>query len=398
MDSYVELDVKTVGDVADSVVVSSCVNGVELPEDVSFDLYKHKDAYLVHGESENLEYKGESIGDDQTYYVGVFDPQKKTVELLRAPLLSTRVTSKRKLSIPKIRQLDVQRNVQRNALGEAFGTKKAKKAILDLEKNKIDASKLETEQSDIIDSIKVNTSMLPSKSEMLDDLNEHRVIPQFDVDATSVDDIYPLENIISKRELASIRVDSLQNDSIKAKDKLDLLPYSNSRYLLRKLSSISKDTPDRKLKLQMLYYVSLLMGLYANRRVHAKDQLLESLNQPPVVLVDYVLKNFSILKKNNRNYLIDPKCEDKILCYLLALILKLDEYQVEVSPLAQELSLKPSRLTSLFRSLGCVIKNATAAQCEAFGVPKTAANNYKIATLRVPFKAPELARRGGARR
>ncbi|KAH3663357.1 hypothetical protein OGAPHI_005347 [Ogataea philodendri] len=397
MDRSVEVDVKT-ADATDSVVVSSFFNGVEIPASASFDLFRHKDSYLVHGETDTLQYDGQTVADDQQYFIGVYDPAKKTVELVKAPLVASRITSKRKLSIPRIKQQDVQRNIQRNALGEAFGTKKAKKAILDMEKNRIDSSKLETKQSDIVDSIKINTSKLPTSAQMQDDLNETRVIPQFDVEATSVDDIYPLENIISAKELASIRVESLQNDQTEPKDKLDLLPYSNSRYLLRKLAAISKDTPDRKLKLQIVYYVSLLMGLYANRRIHSKDQLIESLNQPPVVLVDLVLKNFTILRKNNRNYLIDPRCEDKILCYLLALILKLDEYQVEISPLAQELSLKPSRLAALFRSLGCVLKNATAAQCEKLGVPKAIAANYKIASLKVPFKAPEQARRGGGPR
>lgn len=77
----------------------------------------------------------------------------------------------------------------------------------------------------------------------------------------------------------------------------------------------------------------------------------------------------------------------------------LDNFIVEVPPLAQQLNLKPSRLVNLFKILGATVKGATVSQAEAFGIPKSSAATYKIATLRVPFKLPEMTRRGrGPRR
>lgn len=93
--------------------------------------------------------------------------------------------------------------------------------------------------------------------------------------------------------------------------------------------------------------------------------------------------------------LIDPKCEDKILCYLLVLLLKLNEYQLEVTPLSQDLSIKPSRLLALLKTIGCIIKNIPIGQAEKYGISKSIASNYKVATLKVPFKLPEIARRAG---
>lgn len=153
-------------------------------------------------------------------------------------------------------------------------------------------------------------------------------------------------------------------------------------------------------KLQLLYYLSLLLGVYENRRVSNKDKLLERLNSPPELLIDGILDRFTIArgghfgKSKNRSYFIDPQNEDKLLCFILTIVMHLDNFLVEISPLAQELGIKPSRIVNLFRILGAIVKGATVSQAEAFGIPKSAAATYKIASLKVPFKLPELTRRG----
>ncbi|GMG41402.1 unnamed protein product [Ambrosiozyma monospora] len=108
-----------------------------------------------------------------------------------------------------------------------------------------------------------------------------------------------------------------------------------------------------------------------------------------------MLSKFTVLSGNKKSFTMDPINEDKLLSFMLALILKLDDYRVEIQPLAQELSLKTSKLSGVFKSLGCVIKNISAAEAKSLGLSKSAAASYKIASLTVPFKVPEVARRRG---
>ncbi|OWB79903.1 hypothetical protein B5S32_g4143 [[Candida] boidinii] len=404
----VELPVTTVKSSEDvpSVVIGSFFNGLEVPASSEFELYKHKkrDGYLLHGENDGpLEYNGllEDANNSQKYCIAVYDPSHKSIELINSLVIPTKVTSKekRKLKGPKVKQLNVRNNIQRNALGEAFGTKKAKKAIADMERNRIDSGKLEEEQVVIIDSIRSNTSNMPTKQEMEDTMNKDRLIPEFDVEATRVEDIYPLENIIPKKEWSFLRVDSILSETDIEK-KSELLCYSNSKYLLKKLGEITNETVNKKEKAQILYYISVLMGVYANRRCHNKDKLLENLNSPPGIVIDSVLQRFTVSragefgKSKDRSFTIDPAHEDKLLSFMLALILHSDNFHLEVSVIAQELSLKPSRLVGLLRSLGCIVKNATVAEAESLNISKSMAANYKIASLKVPFKVPEISRRG----
>ena len=321
----------------------------------------------------------------------------------KAPLLSTKVISKSRKNLigPDIKQNNVRASVMRTALGEAFGTKKAKKAIADMERNRIDSDKLVDSAIDIVDSVKTASKDLPTREQLQETVSADRPTPLADLDATDVEQIYPLYNIIPKNEWTYIRVGSIMKEQDQEK-RLEYFPHTKFEYISKKLPTLTQASQMQKL--QLLYYLSLLVGVYDNRRVNNKIKLLERINSPPDSLLDGILDRFTISrstqfgKSKDKSYFIDPQREDKLLCYILAIILHLDNFIVEVSPLAQQLNLKPSRLVTLFKTLGATVKGATVAQAEAFGIPKSSASTYKIATLKVPFKLPEMTRRGRAQR
>ncbi|CDF91754.1 ZYBA0S14-00276g1_1 [Zygosaccharomyces bailii CLIB 213] len=391
-----------------SVAVSSFFKGFHVPQDTKFELHRKKasrDEFIIRGENERLEYRGETDPDSvssKQYLVAVYNPEKSSIQLYKAPVLHSKVVPKstKNLTGPAIKSSDVQASVLRTALGETFGTKKAKKAIADLERNRIDSDKLADSAVDIVDTVKTASKDLPTRSELENSVTNDRPTPLADVDATDVEMIYPVENIIPKREWNFIRVGTLLKETNQEK-RLEMLPYAKSPYLVAKLPSLTQST--QTTKLQLLYYLSLLLGVYENRKVSNKLKLLERLNSPPETLLDGVLERFTVIragqlgKSKNRSYFIDPQNEDRLLCYILVIILHLNNFIVQISPLAKELGLKPSKIVSLFRVIGAVVKGATVAQAEAFGIPKSSASTYKIATLKVPFKLPQMTRRGRAR-
>ncbi|CAH2351241.1 DNA-directed RNA polymerase I subunit Rpa49p [[Candida] railenensis] len=390
-----------------SCVVGSFFNGLQIPSSTEFDLYQHKKRtgdFILHGENDKLIYEGEdqngSASSNNDYIVAVYDPINKSVDLFKSPYVNGKVISRAKRTYkgPAVKQVGTRNVDQRNALGEAFGTKKAKSAIANVEKNRIDADKLQDVESDIIDSLAKTTQALPTRQEIDTGITQDRPTPVANVDATNVEDIYPIHNIIPKREWSFLRVGPILEASGDDSVKLELLPYGKSNYVQQHLNKIISTGSTEKL--QLLYYASLLFGVYEHRRVKDKESLLTRLeNKPSEILIDGVLERFTIArttqygKSKDRSFIIDPNHEDKLLCYLLAIIFHLDNFMVELSPLANELNMKPTRLVSLMKALGAVVKSSTVAQAEAFGIPKAAASTYKVATLKVPFKLPEMSRR-----
>ena len=378
------------------VAVGSFFNGLSVAPTAEFDLYKHKkrEDFVLHGETETLDYNGESSSSNE-YVVAVYDPETKSVELFKTPYMSTKVTAKRNRIYkgPKIKSAGLRNVIQRNALGEAFGTKKAKAAIHNLEKNRIDSEKLQDFELDIVDTVKENTVASSTKEESVD-----RPTPLANVDATNVEDIYPIKNIIPEKEWQYLRVGSL----LTAEDPLELLPFTKSEFIKKQLPILIEQKNTEKL--QMLFYASILFGVYDKRRSKDKQTLLTGLqNKASEVLIDGILERFAISrasqfgKSKDKSFFIDPHHEDKLLTYLFILLLHINNFAVELVPLSKDLKLKNTKLVALFRALGAIIKSATVGEAEALGIPKSAAGTYKIATLKVPFKLPELTRRGKRR-
>lgn len=83
---------------------------------------------------------------------------------------------------------------------------------------------------------------------------------------------------------------------------------------------------------------------------------------------------------------------DKILLYMFTLILSISGYSVLIDELGKDLLIKPTKLATLFRSLGCKVDKASAEECREVGNKQA-----KKATLVIPLKFPEV-RTGISRR
>lgn len=442
-----------------NVAIASFTNSTNIPESVSIDLYSSTKQPLtksiLHGESQDskLKYDADELKDSQ-YVLGVYDSKSQSIKLIpNTKMFSGRVSSTKTLIndaklVKKLKRKDISKEgtfaERRNMLGEEFGTKKAKKAITEAARNKIDAGMLEDSQIDIVDGIRKTTKSMLNRDQMAKLVEkENRVIPPCNVEATNVEEIYPIEEIVPDEILQSFPIDIFfhveienneenQNDdqskeNNEEKDeilkKMSYLPYIPAKErgrshqkksifgklisnVLNERSSLSKSSSnninnsgnipdDIRWKLQLISFTSMLVGLYFNRRLSRRDKLLTSFdNAPPSRAINFMLQSFGNSKIGSNSFdrdikffNIGPKDEDKLLCYIIVLLLTLFEFRLELSSLAADLSLKPSRLLALVRTLGCTVIASSKTQDKELNA------GTKIAVLRVPFKLPDLVRR-----
>lgn len=395
-----------VHDAVGKVAVAS-FGAVQVPTDTEFQVFsrrmdKKTQQLLVHGESAGIEYEGQTQPDQSQYMVALYDADTGNVELYPGAAyveMGTVVSKLKKSSQPEIKSKDIARVAQRNTLGETFGTRKAKKAITDQVVNRIDTGMLEDIEGELVDAVATTTANLPTQDQMEATMLQNRPIPPHNPAAEKREDIYPLHGIVPKREWAAIRVDAVLREK-DADARKALMPSGTTEFVAARLVTCT-DAAKHTEKLQLLYYVGLLMAVYSGRKsVRNKTGLVKLLNNPPDLLVTGILDRFvgvqggsEFGRSKERAFYMDSAHETKLLCYLLALMLRLDNYVLEVLPLAAQLGLKPSRLSEVMRQLGCLVKNASAVQAEALGLTKQAAATYKIATLSAPLKLPEMVRR-----
>ena len=199
---------------------------------------------------------------------------------------------------------------------------------------------------DIVDNVAEITAELPSREQLQLEGAVDRPIPYADETATAVEDIYTLDAIIPNAEWSAIRVGAVLEEE-SAEKRLELMPFPKSAFVAKNLDkyvSMANTT-----KVRMLYYASLLLGVYNNRRVRDKTTLMEKLgNKPAEILVDGILERFAVAKRTggfakskDRSFTIDPFHEDKLLCHILALLFHINGFTLELLPLAHELNMNP---------------------------------------------------------
>ncbi|KIO01880.1 hypothetical protein M404DRAFT_28390, partial [Pisolithus tinctorius Marx 270] len=155
---------------------------------------------LLAGETDSVAFHSANQATGCRYLVGVHD--KKLAKPLSVRHLST----------------SLHRLEARVALGESFGTKKAKLAIKAQERNKVDVSAMETVVDHLQESIQKSTQALPSKGSLFRSLyiastylrgsseeaqataDSTRLVPPYNAEATVPSEVYPLHNIIPETE------------------------------------------------------------------------------------------------------------------------------------------------------------------------------------------------------
>lgn len=397
-------------------VAVAAFGAIKVPKETEFQVFAKRQSgssgkqVLVHGETNGIEYEGKSADTTATeapaqYIVALFDSDNQSVELYpSAPYLemNTAVKARKYAAVDDFRSSNELRITQRNKLGESFGTRKAKKAIKDLEVNRINTGMLEDVEADIITSVSTTTASLPSQEELQASLQTTRPIPPHNLETDNREEVYPLHGIIPKREWFAIRVDAIFRET-DADARKALVPSGTSDFVSARLAGLT-DPARHTERLQMLYYAGLLMEVFTARgRLRNKAALVKHFgenNTPPEQLVGGIIERFTSAaggseygKSKERGFVVDTAHETKLLCYLLALLLRLENYILEVLPLASQLGLKVSKLVEVLRQMGCTIKMASAAQASALGLSKQEAATYRIATLTAPLKLPELVRR-----
>lgn len=117
------------------------------------------------------------VGSDR-YVVGVYDKKTKRLTLRESDIFRMTTTVKT-LKRHESKHIGEKNMLARNALGEAFGTKKRRQAIRALEKNQVDVGGL-TEVADVIkDAIDEKAAALPTREEIQAEAKQDRAIPPY---------------------------------------------------------------------------------------------------------------------------------------------------------------------------------------------------------------------------
>ncbi|KAG1733711.1 Rpa49 subunit specific to nuclear RNA polymerase I [Suillus lakei] len=355
---------------------------------------------VIAGETEAVDfYSSEetrrgSVGS--RYLVGVHNKRTGITTLRAAPLhiLTHEVKALKGLKPAAVSTL--QRLEARAALGETFGTKKAKLAIRAQERNKVDVSAMEGVAGHLQESIFKNTSTLPSKGlfEAKANADSTRLIPQYDIDALNPSDIYPLHNVIPKPEWKALSI-SAYMDAGGSAERVALLPFKRSNWINDHLTLAFASPSPNKTTVKMLICISTMIAFHkATFKDINKDVIQQRLPMVPSVVIDGLLSRFTETARGSMEARRTSEKGTMLLTHMFALCLHVDDFATDTSVLAADLSMEPLKVNMLFKSLGCKINKLTPSDLKRLGLPDSA-GDVKRAILKTPleFPKPRMRRR-----
>ncbi len=78
-----------------------------------------------------------------------------------------------------------------------------------------------------------------------------------------------------------------------------------------------------------------------------------------------------------------------VLSHILALTLVVDDFKTDVKDIRQDLKIELKDLKSLFKELGCPLRNPTETELKSLRIPKAESALHQHAQLKLPLTFPK---------
>ncbi|KAI8816472.1 RNA polymerase I associated factor, A49-like protein [Fimicolochytrium jonesii] len=311
---------------------------------------------IIVGENQKLEYVGSNTAGKAycRYIVGVFDKNTKKLTLKEADVFHLSTTVKT-LKRHESKHIGEKNWIARNALGEAFGTKKRKQAIRALEKNQVDVGGLSSVADVIKTAIDEKTASMPTREEMREAAKQDRGIPPYDPDAKTPAEVYDINQLCSPGELKALTWKPIWKAASFDEAKQLLAPISPTSWVLERIHTLLQVKTDI-VKFQRLLYLAYMMKFYT-----LKDKALNSksvaanIGNAPQIVADTFMQRFTEYQSDEgrTKYRISPKLKDTLLAFIIALALSLNDFKLDLSHLAGDMGIGLTRMNKVARELGC---------------------------------------------
>lgn len=246
-------------------------------------------------------------------------------------------------------------------LGQAFGTKKAKKALAAVMENAISPSKpkgdglakLNAFERALMDSIKDVTMSVPTREDLQNAMDANKPIPKGHYDAEDIEDVYKPEELIGKDILELIQVkDWLQ--SVNKNEDIKL----RTRFVAHRVNRIGSGE-NAVYRLRILRYAYFLqLFLITTRKgkergtleILKKDKLQEELSPAPPPVIESIRRKFSDMGIVRRQH------ADLLRTHLCALACILDNFETDNWDLKEDLKLEQRQMNQYFMEIGARIQ------------------------------------------
>jgi DNA-directed RNA polymerase I subunit RPA49 len=265
-------------------------------------------------------------------------------------------------------------------LGEAFGTKKAKKSIQAVAENAMLAArargKLGDDDRALVDTIRDSSQHMATREELQAAVDMARPVPRGNFDATEIQDVYVPAEIIGAEVLNAIPVMDWQ-EQVRKLEPVEV----PARFVAHRIVRVAGNEDDVQ-RLKLLRYLLWVIIFYSTTRqgkergtksIAKRDELREALAPAPEVVIENIRRKFSdsgVMRKAHVDLLMTH-------CCVFASII--DNFEVNTLDLREDLKLEQKQLDQYFLEVGGRMRKS-----------KVGGNVNHIAKLALPLQFPKM--------
>ena len=296
------------------------------------------------------------------------------------------------LSRPAISVLTRQQNMreQRNDLGRAFGTKKAKKALASITENAISRGGNQSGKTDaatqaMLAAMAKDTELMATRAELAAEADANKPRPKANLDATDITDVYTVGNLIGVEILKAVPVLEWQN-AIKAKKEIVV----SSQYVASHIIKVAASSE----KLKILRYLLLLIEMHKgskskgardkNKMLPKREEMKMIAGGMPEPVIENARRQFSTDGMMNKHQ------NDLLTTHICAIACLIDNYGVDLYDLQMDLGLEVKAMSQYFQEIGAKVGALPEQYKKDLGLSKAVAAQRRFAKLKLPLEFPKI--------
>ncbi|XP_060772554.1 DNA-directed RNA polymerase I subunit RPA49 [Neoarius graeffei] len=379
-----------------AVLVKFSNGEVKNADKLNIRLFKHcdetnprkKSRRIVVADSDRLSYVGSNFGPGASqcnntcsYFVGVLDKTTMQMKVQPAQLFNLQPV------IPGETAANAEENESKtyreklDALIEAFGTTKQKRALSSRRMNTVGNDTLQKAVAHAANDIIDQKGLEALQQEVVDSqaLTESTLfLPPCNKNATNREDVYPFDGLLSPAEFNSLKQLGEKMAGLCSEDQMTkdgFFPETVKKIL----KHLPKEGEDRDRQACCAWYLSFLIRLAQMKKLDRKF----GEDECPHVLYKKVQKNFTVERFDNGRLknTVTTSTVSKIASHCLALLLHIGDQNVDLTLLHRDLSISENKMLEVAKAMGLTLSRQSMYSLEEAGLQ----DDHRMASLELPL-------------
>ncbi|XP_067260598.1 DNA-directed RNA polymerase I subunit RPA49 [Chanodichthys erythropterus] len=356
----------------DAYIVKFSNGIVKDAEHLDFKLFKHEDGLnprkknrrIVVAESDRLPYVGNNFGPGSLqcnnlcrYFVGVLDKGTMQMKVHNAQLFNMLPTIPGESAADDNKKQAETYREKVDALIEAFGTTKQKRALTSRRLNEVGNEMLHRSVAQAASNIINRKGVEALRNEVVEaQADTSLFLPTCNTEADKPEDVYPFDCLLSAKEFNALKDVGMKMATPENLQEMraEFCPQT----VIRHLESLPIEDAARDRQSRCAWYLSFLIKVSHRKWLPLK---FATESGCPKIIFDKVRKNFTVESFHNGliKNTVSMSMRMKLASHCLALLLHMNNQTADLTLLHRDLSITENKMLELAKAMGLTLSRLT---------------------------------------